>query len=50
MEAGMALVSQTQRPIVSDDNFALIIYMLYGAGYFIGISALVGVIMAYVKI
>src|ERR1700724_3000202 len=50
MEAGMALVSQTQRPIVSDDSLALIIYLLYGAGYFFVIPALAGVVIAYVKV
>ncbi|SDI86555.1 MULTISPECIES: DUF4870 family protein [Bradyrhizobium] len=46
----MALVSQTQRPIVSDDSLALIIYLLYGAGYFFVIPALAGVVIAYVKV
>jgi uncharacterized membrane protein len=54
MEAGMALVSQTQlsqtqRPIVSDDSLALIVYLLYGAGYFFLIPAIAGVIIAYIK-
>lgn len=46
----MTVVSETQRPVVSDDSLALIIYLLYGAGYFVGVSALAGVVMAYVKI
>ena len=46
----MALVSQTQRPIVSDDSLALIIYLLYAAGYFFVFPALAGVVIAYVKI
>ena len=46
----MALVSQTQRPIVSDDNLALIVYLLYAAGYFFVFPALAGVVIAYVKI
>lgn len=50
----MALVSQTQlsqtqRPIVSDDSLALIVYMLYGAGYFFLIPAIAGVIIAHIK-
>jgi uncharacterized membrane protein len=49
-EAGMALVSQTQRPIVSDDSLALIVYLLYGAGYFFLIPALAGVVIAHVKV
>lgn len=46
----MALVSQTQRPIVSDDSLALIVYLLYGAGYFFLIPALAGVVIAHVKV
>ncbi|WP_210249055.1 MULTISPECIES: hypothetical protein [unclassified Bradyrhizobium] len=50
----MALVSQTQlsqtqRPIVSDDSLALIVYLLYGAGYFFLIPAIAGVIIAHIK-
>jgi len=41
---------ETQRPIVSDSIFAVVIYLLYGLGYFTGISALVGVIIAHVKV
>src|SRR6266852_3990011 len=40
---------ETQRPIVSDDNLAIVVYALYGLGYFTGISALMGLIIAYVK-
>ena len=46
----MTLPSETQRRIVSDNDFALIVYVLYAVGYFTAISALVGVIIAYVKI
>jgi uncharacterized membrane protein len=45
----MTFPSETQRPIVSDDSLALIVYVLYGGGYFTGISALIGLIIAYVK-
>jgi uncharacterized membrane protein len=48
-EAAMALPYETERPIVSDNMLALVVYLLYGAGYFTGISALIGVIIAYVK-
>jgi uncharacterized membrane protein len=41
---------ETQRPIVSDNALALIVYVLYGVGYFTGISALIGVIIAHVKV
>jgi uncharacterized membrane protein len=50
MEPAMTLTSETQRPIVSDDTFALSVYLLYGGGYFTGISALIGVIIAHVKV
>ncbi len=37
-------------PIVSDNALAMSIYVLYGIGYFTGISALIGVVIAYVKV
>ncbi len=46
----MTVVSETQRPVVADDSLAFIVYLLYGAGYFFGISALVGVIVAHMKV
>lgn len=46
----MTVTSETERPIVSDDAFAVIVYLLYGVGYFTGISALVGVIIAHIKV
>lgn len=42
----MSLSTESQRPIVSDYTLALMVYLLYGAGYFTGFSALVGVIVA----
>jgi uncharacterized membrane protein len=50
MEAAMSLPAETQRPIVSDDALALIVYGLYCAGYFTGFSALIGVIIAHMKV
>ena len=41
---------ETQRPIVSDNILAVVVYLLYCVGYFTGISALIGVIIAYVKL
>jgi len=41
---------ETQRPIVSDNIFAVVVYLLYGLGYFTGISVLIGVIIAHVKV
>jgi uncharacterized membrane protein len=49
-EAAITLPSETQRPIVSDNTLAVAVYVLYGVGYFTGISALAGVIIAHVKI
>ena len=46
----MTLPFETQRPIVSDNNLAVAVYLLYGAGYFTVISALIGVIIAHVKV
>ena len=45
----MTLSCETQRPIVSDNALAVVVYLLYCVGYFTGISALIGVIIAYVK-
>jgi uncharacterized membrane protein len=49
-EAAITLPYETQRPIVSDDTLAAAVYLLYGVGYFTGISALIGVIIAHVKV
>ncbi|SHM02205.1 Uncharacterized membrane protein [Bradyrhizobium lablabi] len=49
-EAAMTLTSETPRPIVSDNALAVIVYVLYCVGYFTGISALIGVIIAHVKV
>jgi len=46
----MTFLSETQRPIVSDKAFALIVYALYGLGYFTAISALIGIIIAHAKV
>ena len=46
----MTLLSEAQRPVVSDNTFAVIVYVLYCVGYFTMISALIGVIIAYVKV
>ena len=49
-EAAITLPYETQRPIVSDNILAVVVYLLYGVGYFTGISALIGVIIAHVKV
>jgi uncharacterized membrane protein len=49
-EAAMSLSYETQRPIASDYIVAGGVYVLYGVGYFTGISALMGLIIAYVKV
>jgi uncharacterized membrane protein len=46
----MAVPCETPRPIVSDNMLAVGVYVLYFAGYFTVISALMGVIIAYVKV
>ncbi len=46
----MTLPYETERPIVSDNVFAIAVYVLYGVGYFTGISALIGVIIAHMKV
>jgi uncharacterized membrane protein len=40
---------RTQQPIVSNTSMALIVYILYFAAYFVGITAIVGVIIAHVQ-
>jgi uncharacterized membrane protein len=47
----MTLPYESPRPIVSDHVLAIAIYVLYGVSYFVGgISALIGVIIAHVKV
>ena len=40
----------TPTPSVNNSGLALIVYILYFVGYFTGITALIGVIIAYVKV
>ena len=42
--------TQTAQPVVSNTQVALIVYILYLASYVVGITALVGVIIAHVQI
>ncbi len=46
----MTLHYETERPIVSNNILAVGVYLLYGLGYFTAISALIGVIIAYMKV
>jgi uncharacterized membrane protein len=46
----MTVPYETERPVVSDNGLAFIVYLLYGVGYFNGISALIGVIIAHLKV
>jgi uncharacterized membrane protein len=46
----MALSCETQRPVVSENILAIGVYVLYLVGYFTGISALIGVIIAHIKV
>jgi uncharacterized membrane protein len=48
-EAAMAVPYEAERPVVSDSSFVIIVYALYGASYFTGFTALVGVIIAHMK-
>ncbi len=41
---------ETPRPIVSENMLAVGVYLLYFVGYFTGISALMGLIIASVKL
>lgn len=43
----MSVVQDTDRPVESDTGIAFLIYILYAIGYFTGISAIVGVIIAH---
>jgi uncharacterized membrane protein len=49
-EAAMTLQCEIQRPLAADKILAVAVYLLYGVGYFTGISALIGVIIAHVKV
>jgi uncharacterized membrane protein len=40
---------RNQQPIVSNTSMALIVYVLYFVAYFVGITAVVGVIIAHVQ-
>ena len=42
--------NQTPQPVVSDTTFALAVYVLYIVGYATGLTALIGVIIAHIKI
>ena len=41
--------NQMPQPVVSKAHLALIVYILYFVGYFTGISALIGVIIAHIQ-
>jgi uncharacterized membrane protein len=45
----MSLSLENQRPIASDNTLAIAIYALYVLGYFTVVTALIGVVIAYVK-
>jgi uncharacterized membrane protein len=49
-DAAMTLPSETERPIISDSSLAVVVYVLYCVGYFTGFTALIGVIIAHVKV
>ena len=43
-------ILEAPRPLAADKMLAIAIYLLYCVGYFTGISALIGVIIAHVKV
>jgi uncharacterized membrane protein len=43
-------LNSTPAPIVPSNTLALIVYILYFIGYFTGITAVIGVIMAHVQV
>ena len=49
-EAAMSLPYETRRPIVSGNFVVIVVYLLYFVGYSTGISALIGVIIAHMKV
>ena len=46
----MSTTDPSTQPAMSDKQLALIVYILYFAGYITGITKLIGVIIAHVKI
>ena len=46
----MTLHFETQRPLAADRILAVAVYVLYGVGYFTGVTAMMGVIIAHVKV
>ena len=46
----MTLLEAQRPPLVADRTLAVAIYLLYVIGYFTGLSALIGVIIAHVKV
>lgn len=46
----MTYLEAQQRPLAADRILAVAIYLLYCVGYFTGVSALIGVIIAHVKV
>jgi len=49
-ETAMTYLEAQQRPLAADRILAVAIYLLYCVGYFTGVSALIGVIIAHVKV
>ena len=46
----MSISAEVPRPLVSDTLTVNLVYLLYLAGYFTGITAIIGIVLAYVKI
>jgi uncharacterized membrane protein len=49
MEATMSVPYENERSAVADNTLAIVVYALYAASFFTGISSLFGVIIAHVK-
>jgi uncharacterized membrane protein len=49
-EMTMTGPSSTPQPLVPSTTIALVVYILYFVGYFTGITAIIGVIMAHVQV
>src|SRR5215470_11347039 len=49
-DRAMMPLCETERPIIADSSVAIIVYVLYCVGYFTCLSAIVGVIIAHLKV
>jgi uncharacterized membrane protein len=45
----VSVTDEPKNPIVNDRGLTFVVYVLYLAGYFTGITTLIGVIIAYLQ-